>query len=171
MKVFDPVGSEPGDVCGRGAFVAMGNTRPEARAVVHGVEERGVAGTAFDPRTGTGHVARREGDYARARAAGVAVEVLLVETFGGLGDGLMNLLEEAQRVREDMLSASEYDETTWSARTWMVFVCSSASRWRRSAQSRTRLPPRWAWASPPTHGGTTGPEHMLGPRRARTTTE
>ena len=81
-----------------------------------------MAGTAFDPRTGTGHVARREGDYARARAAGVAVEVLLVETFGGLGDGLMNLLEEAQRVREDMLSASEYDETTWSARTWMVFV-------------------------------------------------
>ena len=50
------------------------------------------------------------------------MEVLLVETFGGLGDGLMNLLEEAQRVREDMLSASEYDETTWSARTWMVFV-------------------------------------------------
>ena len=122
LKVFDPVGSEPGEVCGRGAFVAMGNTRPEARAVVHGVEERGVAGTAFDPRTGTGHVARREGDYARARAAGVAVEVLLVETFGGLGDGLMNVLEEAQRVREDMLSASEYDETTWSARTWMVFV-------------------------------------------------
>ena len=119
LKVFDPVGSEPGDVCGRGAFVAMGNTRPEARAVVHGVEERGVAGTAFDPRTGTGHVARREGDYARARAAGVAVEVLLVETFGGLGDGLMNLLEEAQRrarghavgvrVRRDYLVGSHVD--------------------------------------------------------------
>ncbi len=45
-----------------------------------------------------------------------------METFGGLGDGLMELLEEAAGARGDKLSAAEYDETTWSARRWMVFV-------------------------------------------------
>ena len=55
---------------------------------------------------------------------------LLVETFGGLGDGLMELLEEAAGARGDKLSAAEYDETTWSARRWMVLTsCSSASPW------------------------------------------
>ena len=106
--------------------MAFGNTRPRARAIVRGLAERGVPGTAFDPSTGTGHVAFKAGDYGRAAARGVRVMELLVETFGGLGDGLMELLEEAAGARGDKLSAAEYDETTWSARRWMVFVRAAA---------------------------------------------
>ena len=48
--------------------------------------------------------------------------LLLVETFGGLGDELVELLKMATDARGDKLFASEYDETTWSARTWRTFV-------------------------------------------------
>ena len=122
LKVFDPVGSDAGEVEERGAFVGFGNTRPRGREKVHGREARGVEGTSFDPRTGTGEVAALAGDYAGARARGVGVRLLLVETFGGLGDELVELLKAAADVREDTLNAAEYDETTWSARSWTVFV-------------------------------------------------
>ena len=52
---------------------------------------------------------------------------LLVETFGGFGDDLRQLLQEAADIRADRLSHDEYDETTWSARTWTTFVAQRIS--------------------------------------------
>ena len=128
LKIFDPVGSDPSAVGMRGAYVAFGNTRPAAREAVLGLRERGVAGgAAFNPRTGAGYVAAKGGDYARAQRAGVAVAPLLIETFGGFGDDLRRLLEEAAEVRANRLSHDEYDETTWSARTWTTFVAQRIS--------------------------------------------
>ena len=37
------------------------------------------------------------------------------------------LLQEAADVRADRLSSDEYDETTWSARTWSTFVAQRIS--------------------------------------------
>ena len=34
----------------------------------------------------------------------------------------MRLLQEAAEHRNNQLSAAEYDETTWAARTWLSFV-------------------------------------------------
>ena len=53
------------------------------------------------------------------------VVLMLVETFGGLGPALRALVEELRKGAEwraNKLTASEYDETTWSARTWMAFT-------------------------------------------------
>ena len=52
---------------------------------------------------------------------------LLIETFGGFGDGLRRLLKEAADIRADRLAGAEYDETTWSARTWTTFVAQRIS--------------------------------------------
>ena len=45
-----------------------------------------------------------------------------METFGGLGDGLVELLREGAAGCGDRLTATEYDETTWSARSFLAFV-------------------------------------------------
>ena len=47
---------------------------------------------------------------------------LLVETFGGCAPPLMSALQRAADWRQIKLTSSEYDETTWSARTWLSFV-------------------------------------------------
>ena len=62
------------------------------------------------------------GDYARAQKAGVEVDALLVEPSGACGPRLAELLVEAAEARSNKLTSSEYDETTWSARTWLAFV-------------------------------------------------
>ena len=62
------------------------------------------------------------GDYDRAVGAGVTVVPLLVETFGGCAPPLMSALQRAADWRQNKLTSSEYDETTWSARTWLSFV-------------------------------------------------
>ena len=67
------------------------------------------------------------GDYARAQAAGVTCVPLLVETFGGLSPTLMRELRAAAEWRSNKLTSSEYDETTWSARTWLTFVAQRLS--------------------------------------------
>ena len=65
--------------------------------------------------------------YARAQAAGVECVPLLVETFGGMSPALYDALREASDWRANKLTSSEYDETTWSARTWMTFVAQRIS--------------------------------------------
>ena len=118
LKVFDPLGGMEGSVQQRGGHVAFGNTRPRSREIVHGRPQRGVpADGAFKPLSGGGYVSPIPGDYKRATRAGVQVEAMLVETFGGLGPELMELLGEAAEVRSNKLTAKKYDETTWSART------------------------------------------------------
>ena len=52
---------------------------------------------------------------------------LLVETFGGMSPALYDALREASDWRANKLTSSEYDETTWSARTWMTFVAQRIS--------------------------------------------
>ena len=55
---------------------------------------------------------------------------LLVETFGGMGPmspALYDALREASDWRANKLTSSEYDETTWSVRTWMTFVAQRIS--------------------------------------------
>ena len=50
------------------------------------------------------------------------VDALLVEPSGACGPRLAELLVEAAEGRGNKLTSSEYDETTWSARTWLAFV-------------------------------------------------
>jgi len=54
---------------------------------------------------------------------GCEIALLLFETFGGFGPGMVELLEQ----RENKLFASEYEETTWSARTWTTFAAQKLS--------------------------------------------
>ena len=123
VKVKDALGSDAGEVSGRGAFVAFGNTQPGARAQVLGVAQRGQLGDrAFNARTGLGYVAAVKGDYDRAAAKGVLLVPALVETFGGVGPELQAYLVAAAEARQNRLTRGEYDETTWAARTWTSFV-------------------------------------------------
>eukprot|EP00964_Phaeocystis_antarctica_P053431 scaffold31355_cov68-Phaeocystis_antarctica.AAC.2 len=68
----------------------------------------------FIASTGAGYVSPKDGDYARAEALGLRVVLMLVETFGGLGPALVEELRKGAEWRANKLSASEYDETTWS---------------------------------------------------------
>ena len=43
-------------------------------------------------------------------------------TWGGLSPGVVELLLELARARNNKLTHAEYDETTWSARTWRTFA-------------------------------------------------
>ena len=107
LKVFDPVGSRPGEAAVRGGHVAFGNTAEAADAVVLGRRERGEKGKQYNRVTGLGHVEGRRGDYARALASGGRCVPLLVETFGGLGSGLWEVLRQAADWRQDKLTSSE----------------------------------------------------------------
>ena len=49
------------------------------------------------------------------------------ETFGGFGPELLELLRGAAEFKCNKLSAAEYDETTWSARTWLTFAMQRVS--------------------------------------------
>ena len=121
LKVFDPIGSTSESAGERGGHVGFGNTAERANDVVLGRRGRGAAGF-FNRKTGAGYVSPKAGDYARAQASGVRCVPLLVETFGGLSPPLVDALRTAAEWRKNKLTASEYDETTWSARTWMAFV-------------------------------------------------
>ena len=128
LKVLCPVGSEAGDVAQRGAFVGFGNTAEEAAELVRGRLQRGEpADGAFSRISGKGYVAPKNGAYKRAQACGVDALELLVETFGGFGAGLVKLLQTAAEHRDNALTAAEYDETTWAARSWSVFAAQRMS--------------------------------------------
>ena len=45
----------------------------------------------------------------------------------GLSPALMHELRAAAEWRSNKLTSSEYDETTWSARTWLTFVAQRLS--------------------------------------------
>ena len=129
VKVKDPIGSSPA-ACGvRGGYVGFGNTAPGAHDEVLGREQRGEpGGAAFDPATGAGYVAPLAAPYDRARLEhGVDVDPLLFETFLGWGEGTVRLLREAAEARGNKLRGSEYEATTWSARTWMGYAAQRVS--------------------------------------------
>ena len=106
----------------------------------------------------------KAGDYARAQASGVRCVPLLVETFGGLSPPLVDALRAAAEWRKNKLTASEYDETTWSARTWMAFVTQ-----RLSVASQLSMAQEAAEAlglSVAADGTRVRCEGLLGPRHA-----
>ena len=125
LKLLDPFGSKPAlDMSARGAFVGFGNTACRAREMVRGREARGRAGDgAFSPLTGAGEVSAIPGDYARAQRLGHTVGEMLVETTGGIGPALLELLKGAAEARANKLTHGEYEtEATWSTRKYMPFV-------------------------------------------------
>jgi hypothetical protein len=115
----------------RGAYMGFGNTAEAAHDAVRGRRRRGVkTDGAYNRRTGAGYVSHKDGDYVRVRRRrpeGVECVPLLVETFGGLSPALTGVLREAADWRSNKLISSEYDETTWSARTWLTFVAQRIS--------------------------------------------
>ena len=123
LKFLDPFGSTPGlDMPSRGAFVAFGNTACKARELVRGREARAGDG-AFNPLTGAGEVSAVAGDYARAQRLGHVVGELLVETMGGIGPALLEVLQGAAESRANKLTHGEFEmEATWSTRKYMPFV-------------------------------------------------
>ena len=128
VKVKDSLGSRPGAVDARGAYVAFGSTEPGARLEVLGLAQRGQPGDPpFNRLTGEGYVAPVSAPYDRARREGAEVEPLLFETFLGWGPGAVALLRAAVEARGNKLRGSEYDATTWSARTWMGFTAQRVS--------------------------------------------
>ena len=128
LKVFDPLGSDPSKVEERAGYVAFGATLERAQTVVLGRSERGHEGDgAFNRLTGEGRVQAVPGDYARAQEVGVRCVPLLIETFGGWAPELVEVLQVAATWRSNKLAGSEYDETTWSARTWLTFAAQRIS--------------------------------------------
>ena len=107
----------------RGAYVAFGNTAPALVAQVMGVQERGTPDIdgRFNSATGYGYIPATDGDYARALALGVHVELYNFETFGGFGKGVTCLLKELSATVMNKLTTAQYEETTWGARGWLAF--------------------------------------------------
>ena len=81
----------------------------------------------FNRLTGEGYVAPVSAPYDRARREGAEVVPLRFETFLGGGPETVALLRAAVEARGNKLRGSEYDATTWSARTWMGFTAQRVS--------------------------------------------
>ena len=109
---------------GRGTTLTRPPTPPHTHARTHRGEQ---SDGTFRRHTGAGYVAPKDGAYKRAEANGVEATPLLVETFCGFGPALLALLRDAAEFKSNRLSAAEYDETTWSARTWLTFVVQHVS--------------------------------------------
>ena len=62
------------------------------------------------------------GQYERAEASGLEVQALLFEVWGGFSPAVLDLLRRAAEERGDKLRKAEYDEATWSTRTWTAFA-------------------------------------------------
>ena len=121
LKFIDPLSSDPANIDRRGGFVCFGNTEPPMREKVFGRDECGEPGTRFDPHTGTGYVSGVSGDYDMAQEHGCEVWLLLFETFGGFGGGVLELLQRLAGQVNNRLSHAQYDETSWSARNWKTY--------------------------------------------------
>ena len=50
------------------------------------------------------------------------VRTLLFSTFGGFSPEVIELLQQAAKERGERLRGDEYDDTTWSARSWTVYA-------------------------------------------------
>ena len=120
LKLFSPFSSDPAAVQAPGARVGFGNTRPRARKITHGVPQRSSPGERD-------YVAPVDGDYAEPLAAGLEVVTMLFETLGGFSPDFVSVLQRAAAEVSNKLSSNQYDETTWSARSWMAFASQQLS--------------------------------------------
>ena len=76
----------------------------------------------------------------RRMGEGCDVQLLLFETFGGCGKGVLHLLRLLGEEVQNRLSHAQYDQTSWSARYWRTYqtqplsvVLARAARLQRSA--------------------------------------
>ena len=100
----------------------MGNTAPRFEKQVHGLRQRGdESHENFNPKTGRGYVAACDGDYAQTKQLGHDVRALVFESFGGFGVEVVRLLKRLANDVGNKLSAKQYDEATWSTRSWLSF--------------------------------------------------
>ena len=121
-KVGDPISSEASACPRRGAYVGFGNTAAAFTEKAVGLKQRGTADHGdFRPDSGRGYVPARDGDYAQALGLGHEVLVLIFETFGGFDQTVERLLKRMASAVGNKLSKRQYDETTWSARSWLSF--------------------------------------------------
>ena len=121
-KVGDPISSDATACQRRGAYIGMGNTAPRFEKQVHGLKQRGDASHEnFNPKTGRGYVAACDGDYAQTELLGHDVRALVFESFGGFGVEVVRLLKRLANDVGNKLSARQYDEATWSTRSWLSF--------------------------------------------------
>jgi hypothetical protein len=128
LKLFSCFSSDPASLGRAGASVGFGNTRPAARELVLGLRGRGSPGDGcFNPASGAGYVAPKDGDYARALRDGLEVVPMLFETLGGFSSDFFGLLKRAAADVNNMLTSTQYEETTWSARSWMAFASQQIS--------------------------------------------
>ena len=58
---------------------------------------------------------------------GAEALVLVFETFGGFSPHVTELIWRAAETRGNKLRGSEYDDTTWSTRTWASYACQRLS--------------------------------------------
>jgi hypothetical protein len=72
------------------------------------------------------HVAAIQGAYERAVAHGVDVQPLLFEEWGGWSPAVVELMEAAAVERRNKLTRAEYNQATWSTRSWSVFAARAA---------------------------------------------
>ena len=49
------------------------------------------------------------------------MRLLLFETFGGAGEGVVHLLSLLANEVSNRLSHAQYDQTSWSARNWRTY--------------------------------------------------
>jgi hypothetical protein len=120
LKFIDPLSSNPADIQRRGAYIAFGSAEPPMMEKVFGVEEQEGDG-AFWAETGEGYVAGKDGDYSKAMGEGCDEQLLLFETFGGCGKGVLHLLRLLGEEVQNRLSHAQYDQTSWSARNWRMY--------------------------------------------------
>ena len=76
---------------------------------------------------GRGYVREAPGAYDRAVRAGCDVRALLFEVWGGWSPEVVEFFRELAAERQNKLESREYDETTWSARTWHSFQAQKVS--------------------------------------------
>ena len=67
------------------------------------------------------------GEYKIPLDNGMRVVPALFETFGGFSPAFFDLLRDAGAHVENRLTSAQYDETTWSARSWMSFATQQIS--------------------------------------------
>jgi hypothetical protein len=108
LKLFSSSSSNPASLGRAGASVGFGNTRPAARELVLGLRGRGSpADGCFNPATGAGYVAPKDGDYARPLRDGLEVVAMLFETMGGFSSDFFELLKRAGAEVSNRLTATQ----------------------------------------------------------------
>jgi hypothetical protein len=122
LKLTDQMTAEATNIGRRGARVAFGNSRPDLRKQVLGRAERGAPQDGrFDTRTGRGYVSSHAGDYAEALRRQHTVLCLIFCTYGGFGPEAVKFINGLAKHVDNKLNSPQYEETTWSARSWVAF--------------------------------------------------